>query len=224
MFKAVLFDVDNTLLDFLTFKKESAKAAAHAMVGQGLPATELEVYGKIFAVYDEKGIEYQKTFYEVVRQYGLEVNMAERVQQAGIVAYSRKKFEVLHAYPMVRPVLRKLKERGVRIGVVSDAPRNKAWQRLVIAGLENEFEVVVTHDDTLQKKPNPSPFFVALKKMNLLPSACLFVGDNPERDILGAKEVGMKTCLAKYGLWVRAKEPKADYEINRFEELLEIVK
>ncbi len=63
MFKAILFDLDNTLLDFLTFKKETAKAAAKAMIKQGLPATEIEVYGKIFSVYDEKGIEYQKTFY-----------------------------------------------------------------------------------------------------------------------------------------------------------------
>ncbi|MEM4272685.1 MAG: HAD-IA family hydrolase [Candidatus Bilamarchaeaceae archaeon] len=224
MFKAVLFDVDNTLLDFLTFKKESAKAAARAMVEEGLPASEMELYGKIFAVYDAKGIEYQKTFYEVVKQYGLEVNLAEKVQQAAIVAYSRKKFEVLHAYPMVKPTLRKLRERGARLAVVSDAPRNKAWQRLVIAGLENEFEAVVTHDDTMEKKPHPSPFFVALKKLELLPSACLFVGDNPERDIKGAKEVGMKTCLAKYGLWIRAREPKADYEIGKFEELLNIVK
>ena len=63
MIKAVLFDLDNTLLDFLTFKKETAKAAATAMLKRGLPATEVQVYGKIFSVYDEKGIEYQKTFY-----------------------------------------------------------------------------------------------------------------------------------------------------------------
>ena len=62
MIKAILFDLDNTLIDFLTFKKETAKAAAKAMVTQGFPLNEIETYGKIFSVYDEKGIEYQKTF------------------------------------------------------------------------------------------------------------------------------------------------------------------
>jgi FMN phosphatase YigB (HAD superfamily) len=137
MFHAVLFDLDNTLIDFLTFKKETAMAASRAMVSRGLPATEIEAYGKIFSVYDEKGIEYQKTFYDVVKQYNLEVNQAEKIQQAGILAYLQKKFDVLRPYPLVKPTLRKLRESGIKLAVVSDAPRNKAWQRLVLTGLEN---------------------------------------------------------------------------------------
>ncbi|MBI5227665.1 HAD hydrolase-like protein [Candidatus Micrarchaeota archaeon] len=127
MFKAVLFDLDNTLLDFLTFKKETAKAAAKAMVKQGFPEEEIKVYGKIFSVYDVKGIEYQKTFYEVVKQYNLEVNLAEKIQQAGILAYLQRKSEVLRSYPMVKPTLKKLREIGLKLGIISDAPRNKAW-------------------------------------------------------------------------------------------------
>ena len=220
---AVLFDLDNTLIDFLTFKKETTKAAATAMVKQGLPATEIETYGKIFSVYDEKGIEYQKTFHDVIKSLKLEVNLAEKIQQAAITAYLQKKFEVLRPYPMVKPTLKKLREKKLKLGIVTDAPRNKAWQRLVITGLENEFDVVVTHDDTLLKKPHPSPFYVALQKLNLLAPACLFVGDNPERDIKGAKELGMQTCLAKYGLWNRDDSIKADYEIEKFEDLLKVL-
>ncbi|MDO8554671.1 MAG: TIGR02253 family HAD-type hydrolase [Candidatus Micrarchaeota archaeon] len=223
MFKAILFDLDNTLIDFLTFKKETAKAAAKAMVKQGLPCTETEVYGKIFSVYDEKGIEYQKTFSDVLKPFNLEMNLAEKIQQAAITAYLQKKFDVLKPYPMVRPTLARLREKGLKLGIVTDAPRNKAWQRLVLAGLENEFDLVITLDDTMLKKPHPSPFYLALQKLNLLAPACLFVGDNPERDIKGAKELGMQTCLAKYGLWHRAAEPKADYEIDKFEDLLKVL-
>ncbi|MEM3075270.1 MAG: TIGR02253 family HAD-type hydrolase [Candidatus Bilamarchaeaceae archaeon] len=224
MLRAVLFDLDNTLIDFLTFKKETAKAAAKAMVAQGFPMTEVETYGRIFSIYDEKGIEYQKTFYDVIRPLNLEVNRAERIQQAAIVAYLKRKFEVLKPYSMVKPVLRKLHEFGLKLGVVTDAPRNKTWQRLVLTGLENEFDTVITKDDTLAEKPHPSPFQLALQRLGLPPTSCLFVGDNPVRDIKGAKNVGMQTCLAKYGIWQRATEPKADFEIEKFEDLLEIVK
>jgi HAD superfamily hydrolase (TIGR02253 family) len=223
MFKAVLFDLDNTLIDFLTFKKETAKAAAKAMIEHGFPLSEIETYGKIFSVYDAKGIEYQKTFHDVIQPLGLDINDAEKIQQAAIVAYLHKKFEILRPYPMVKPVLKTLREKGMKLGVVTDAPRNKAWQRLVITGLEKEFGVVVTHDDTLEFKPHPSPFYIALKKLNLLPQACLFLGDNPATDIKGAKEVGMATCLAKYGLWNRDSDEKADYEISNFDDLLKIV-
>jgi putative hydrolase of the HAD superfamily len=221
MFKAVLFDLDNTLLDFLTFKKEAAKAAARAMIKQGLPATEIEAYGKIFSVYDEKGIEYQKTFYEVVKQYDLEINLAEKIQQAGIIAYQQKKYEILRPYPMVKPTLRKLREK-MKLGIVSDAPRNKAWQRLILAGLENEFDFVITHSDTQEFKPHPSPFTLALKNLGVLPDAVLFVGDNPARDIKGAKAVGMKTCLARYGQ-IFKDNVDSDYEIERFEDLLKVI-
>ena len=221
-FKAVLFDLDNTLIDFLTFKKETAKAAARAMVEQGFPFNEIETYGKIFLVYEKKGIEFQKTFRDVILPENLEINKAERIQQAAIVAYLQKKFEVLRPYRNVKSVLLALRNKGLRLGIVTDAPRNKAWQRLVITGLEQEFDFVITHDDTLEKKPHPTPFFLAVQKLGVLPSACLFVGDSTERDIKGAKDAGMATCLAKYGVWKQGEE-KAYFEINAIEELLDVV-
>lgn len=222
MITAILFDLDNTLINFLEFKIETAKAAAKAMVANGLPATEVEAYGKIFTVYDEKGIEYQKTFYEVVKQYGLDIDRAERIQQAAILAYLQKKFEVLRTYPIVKPTLSKLKDR-FKLGIVTDAPRNKAWQRLILTGLGDYFDVVITLDDTQTMKPGPGPFNLALERLNLRPEECLFVGDNPDRDIKGAKELGMKTCLAKYGWGGKRTDVRADREIARFEDILKVV-
>ncbi len=216
MVKAVLFDLDNTLIDFMTFKKESAKAAAKAMVRQGLPVDEITAYGRIFSVYDEKGIEHQKTFHDVIKPFNLEINKAEMIQQAAILAYLKKKFEILRPYPMVKPVLARLRQRH-RLAIVTDAPRNKAWQRLVLTGLEREFDFVITKDDTLEAKPHPNPFYLALEKLNALAPACLFVGDNPERDIKGAKEVGMMTCWARYGSMLKRSD--ADMEIGSIEEL-----
>lgn len=221
MLKAVLFDLDNTLIDFMSFKIETAKAAAKAMVANGLPADERTVYDKIFMVYERKGIEYQKTFYEVVKDYGLEVNLAEKIQQAGITAYLRTKFESLKPYPDVKPTLRKLKEKGLKIGIVTDAPRNKAWQRLVIVGLQDEFDFVITHDDTKEFKPHPLPFKLALEKLKIPAGEVLFVGDHPGKDIKGAGKMGMKTCLAEYGKHIGEYE-KTDYSVKSFKQIIEI--
>ena len=222
-FKAVLFDLDNTLLDFWSFKQKAAKAAARAMVRKGLPEKEGRVYRRIFEVYDEYGVEYQKTFYQVIHPYKLEVGQAERIQQAAIVAYLRSKFRSLKPYSGVVPTLRKLEQRA-KIGIVTDAPRNKAWMRLVLSRMDKLFETVVTTDDTRVKKPHRAPFEAALRKLGVRAEDALFVGDNNDRDMLGAKKLGMKVCLAKYGeKFKRNKKVKLDYEIKDFRELLKIV-
>lgn len=222
-FRAVLFDLDNTLLNFWEFKKEAGKAAAKAMVECGLPDTEANIYRKIFEVYDEYGVEYQKTFYRVVHSYGLEVGQSERIQQAAIVAYLREKFRVLKPYPRVKETLRKIK-KGAKIGIVTDAPRNKAWMRLVLSGLDSEFETVVTVDDTKVQKPHRAPFESALRRLNVDAKDVLFVGDNNDRDMVGAKNLGMKVCMAKYGEQLpRTRHVELDYEIKEFGELLGII-
>jgi len=222
MIKGILFDLDNTLLDFMKFKRETAKAAAKAMVRKGLPAKEKEIYEKIFQIYDLKGIEYQKTFYDVVFPFNLEVHKAEKIQHTGIIAYMKKKYEILEPYPGVKTTLKKLKKKKIKMGIVSDAPRNKVWDRLILSGLEDEFDVVVSQSDTLNYKPHPSSFQLALNKLKLKPNEVLFVGDNPNRDIRGAKMLGMKTCLAKYGQDIDGDD-KADYDLEKFSDILKIV-
>lgn len=225
MIKAILFDLDNTLIDFMRFKTETAKAAAKAMKEKGLPDTEANIYRRIFLAYDRYGIEYQKTFYQVVKSYRnreLDAGNRERIQQAAIIAYLKRKFSVLRPYPSVKPVLRGLGRR-FRLGVVTDAPRNKAWQRLVLCGLDGIFEFVVTADDTGKKKPHRAPFELALSRLGVGPSEVLFVGDNPGRDMAGAKRMGMRTCLAAYGLTGGKGKVRPDYEIRRFGEIKRIV-
>ena len=226
MIKAVAFDVDNTLLDFGTFKKETAKASARALAKAGLKDKPSRIAKKIFEIYDEYGIEYQKTFSSLLwRKYGIrDLNEFERLQHTAIIAYQKKKFQVLKPYQGVKATLRGLRKQGVRLCVVSDAPRNKAWQRLVLTGLSGFFNPVVTFDDTRKAKPHSMPFKKLLEELKLPPREVLMVGDNPERDVKGAKALGMKTALAGYG-WVLHKNSKVkpDFVLKSFGELPALV-
>ena len=88
-------------------------------------------------------------------------------------------------------------------------------------------------DDSGHKKPSSIPFKLALEKLNLKAEEILYVGDWPERDIAGAKSVGLKTCLATYrkihpmddlNKGKLPKELEPDFKIKKFEEILKIVK
>jgi len=222
--KAILFDLDNTLIDFSGFKRESALAAAKAMKKAGIKLTEKEMYDRIFKIYDEKGIEYQRTFGDVL--YGLELTQheLERARQAAVIAYTKKKYECIRPRQKVIQVLSSLK-RKYKLGIVTDAPREKAWQRLVLSGLDGFFYPVVTYNDTLEHKPSLKPFELALFLLKVKPDEVLFVGDNPERDIIGAKKAGLRTCLAKYGSIDYSEELNvADFTIEKFENLTSLLK
>ncbi|MCH8329332.1 MAG: TIGR02253 family HAD-type hydrolase [Nanoarchaeota archaeon] len=220
MIKAVIFDLDNTLIDFLKMKKHSCSAAIDAMIGAGLNVEHEKAIKVLFELYGKYGMEEKTIFQKVLKKLTGKVDY--RILANGIVAYRRVRSGFLEPYPNVDYVLLKLKGSGIKLGVVTDAPQLKAWIRLASMKLSNYFDVVVTFEDTKQLKPSKLPFKAALKKLKLKPSECLMVGDWPERDIKGAKAIGMKTCFARYGN-PKIKKTDADYEISNLKMLLDIV-
>ena len=125
MLKAVLFDLDNTLLDFSGFKRETALAAAKAMRKAGIQENEETLYKKIFQIYEKRGIEYQNTFSDIANEYAANAHYFERAVQAAIIAYQKKKYDVIKPHPSVVKVLNSLKKK-YKLAIVTDAPRDKA--------------------------------------------------------------------------------------------------
>ena len=217
---AVLFDLDNTLIDFLKFKKNSTAAAAKAMVDAGLKTSGKHLSERLLKFYYSHGIESDDVFTSFLEK---EVGKAEpKVVAAGINAYLQEKYVNLKPYPSVLETLESLKKKGLKLGVVTDGVRLKAWMRLNAAGLDGFFDTVVTFDDTGKKKPAKEPFLKACEELKVKPEECIMVGDWVERDIEGAKKLGMKTCLAKYGQ-VIGKKNRADYEISNIKELIRLL-
>jgi len=221
MIKAVLFDLDNTLIDFLKMKRLSCDAAIDAMIGAGLNVSHENATKILFGLYDKHGMEDKAIFQKFLKKLTGKVNY--KILANGIVSYRRVREGFLEPYPNVDYVLLKLKGMGLKLAIVTDAPRLKAWIRLAAMKLSNYFDVVVAFEDTKQHKPSKMPFQAALKQLKLKPEECLMVGDWPERDIKGAKAIGIKTCFARYGN-LKAKKVNADYEIKNIKELLDIAK
>jgi HAD superfamily hydrolase (TIGR02253 family) len=221
MIKAVIFDLDNTLIDFLKMKKLSCSAAIDAMIGAGLNVKHETAIKLLFELYDKYGLEEKTIFQRFLKKLTSKVDY--KILANGIVAYRRVREGFLDPYPNVDYTLLNLRSKGIKLGIISDAPKLKAWIRLAAMKLSNYFDVVVAFEDTKQLKPSKLPFEAALRKLSLKPSECLMVGDWPERDIKGAKAMGMKTCFARYGN-PKVKKPYADYEISNIKELLKIVR
>jgi putative hydrolase of the HAD superfamily len=117
----------------------------------------------------------------------------------------------------------KLLKMGLKLAVVSDAPAREAWLRLCYLNFHHIFDQVITYDDTGQRKPHEAPFRKALELLDVTPPEALMVGDWPERDVVGAAKVGMKTVFARYGDTFGTHNSEATYDIDDISQLIDIV-
>ena len=222
MIRAIIFDLDNTLLDFVKMKQFAVKASIRAMNEAGLNVDEESGYKDVMELYMTTGWENQLVFDDYLKQTTGEVS--NKILAAGVVAYRRAREATLLVYPNVNKTLIELLKAQIRLAVVSDAPSREAWMRLYYLNLHHVFDPVLTFDDTGARKPSPKPFKLALDKMNVGPDEALMIGDWPDRDVVGAKQIGMKTIFARYGDTFGTKESGADWDVNDIYEVVGIIK
>jgi putative hydrolase of the HAD superfamily len=221
MIRAVIFDLDNTLVDFMAMKHQAIEAAIQSMIDAGLGLSHDDVRNRIDAIYKERGIEFQNVFDQLL--YDLFQKVDYKILSAGIIAYRRAREAALVPYPHVHMTLVGLLKRGLMLAVVSDAPAREAWLRLCSLSFHHLFECVVTFGDTGERKPSPAPFRKALEQLAVGPDEALMVGDWPERDVVGASQLGIKTAFARYGDTFGTVESHADFDLKDISELLLIV-
>lgn len=222
MIKAIIFDLDNTLVDFMLMKRRAIEAAIPAMIDAGLNLPANTISNLIDEIYKEYGIEYQKVFDELLNKTIGRVDY--KILSSAIVAYRRAREATLVPYPNVFPTLVQLIKMGLKLGIVSDAPALEAWLRLSSLNFQYLFDSIVTFDDSKARKPSPEPFILVLKKLGVEPQEALMVGDWAERDIVGASQLGMKTAFARYGDTFNTQNPNSDFELNDISELIDIIK
>ena len=220
--EGVVFDLDNTLLDFMKMKQVAVRSAIKGMIEAGLEINEKKSFEDIITLYEKIGWENQKVFNVFLENSIGHVD--NKFLAAGVVAYRRAREANLLAYPNVNKTLIELTKLGMKLAVVSDAPSREAWMRIYYLNLHHFFDVVVTFDDSGERKPSAIPFEMALKKLDLKPYSSLMIGDWPERDVVGAKKIGMRTAFAVYGDTFGTKVSGADWDIKDISELTSIIK
>jgi len=222
--RAILFDLDNTLVDFMQMKEEACKAAVQAMIDAGLNMNEKEAYARLMLTYFTLGLESDIAFTEFLREIG---QFEHKILAAAINNYLKIKTGFVKPYPGVEHVLEKLRKKDLILVIATDAPKTKAYQRLLMMGIEPYFKFVVGFEDTNSKKLTGLPLLLALELLrkeipDIATSEILMVGDSISRDLSPAGKLGFKTAHAKYGQ--RENETgTVDYELASLQDLIKLV-
>jgi len=141
-------------------------------------------------------------FSEAVKRYcSSALKVPKRVLSEAVLSYWNTIIKYSLPYPGAVDLLVSLKKmKNIQLGMVSDTDGLKGmkYQRLCLSGLVGFFEaIVVSGEDTKETKPHNHPFIRICDLLKVAPASCVYVGDNPEVDIAGAEQIGMKTILIR---------------------------
>jgi len=206
--KALLFDIDGTVLDTTDF---IILATEHALLTHGLStpprAAIASEVGKPFNIFYESltGIKENQFLQDTHRQF------------------QRSNLHLSKLYPNSIETLTELKARGIKLAAVTTRSRITSLDTLRLAGTLDFWDTIVSGEDAPAVKPDPSPLFLALERLGIEPGAAAMIGDS-HFDIQAGINAGTKTVRATYGFHQdHLHEPEPDYFINDIKELLSII-
>ncbi len=201
--RAVLFDLDNTLVRFIDAQR-AACAAVVDLAGAGS-------VDDLFAFF----LRPVHNFESSVHILDYLSMIASPCDPAEVCAcYDRAKLAALEPYDGARATLERLCEAGIPMAVVTDADAAHAAARLARSGLASYFEVVVTPDVTGERKPGDRNFLHALDFIGVEPGAAAMVGDSLRRDIEPANRLGLLSVHAAYGDWNPGYDCLPDHRLD----------
>jgi putative hydrolase of the HAD superfamily len=214
--KAVIFDMDNTLFDFVEAKLRACKAVVE-LVGE---TEEMELIDYFLA--SGKGIETLENIADYLKDRNL---YTDETYDKSVEVYERVKLDSIEAYDGVRETLEELKTRGLTLALVTDADEDNAMKRLNKTDLKKYFDIFISTDMTGKKKPAPDGLLLAIEKLGLKTEEIILVGDSLRRDIDPAKKLGMVTVYAAYGdrNFLEWKRTNADFIVDHVSELIGII-
>ena len=216
--KAVLFDLDGTLIDtaadFIRIIQDMCRANQCDVVAADLIRTQVSEGARAMVklVYPELDVE--DPVFLAHRQRFLDI-------YGNDIAVETDLFEGMY------PLLEALESQNIPWGIVTNKPRWLSEALLKALNLTERCAVLVCPEDVSKTKPDPEPMYLAAKRIQIQPEDCIYVGDHP-RDIDAGRHAQMYTILAAYGyLPLQHKDDltawQADCIVNTVAELQQVI-
>jgi len=196
----VIFDVGDTLIDTKSIIEKALMLAARKLKAEGHIGHVSQFIGAYHrADRNIRGPSVNHLFsgLEIVRRAWNLMGNKESYSAFGIflTSYRDAVRSNIKSDPELTLTLRQLKRKGVKIGVLSDGTILEQLESLTLLGVMKLVDSVVTSEELGCEKPNSKLFDAILRRLSVKAEKAIMVGNDPYRDILGAKRMGMKTAL-----------------------------
>lgn len=217
MIRAVLFDLDGTLLDrkssFATFMRSQAERFANAL--QGISQDD---YVEAALQSDQNGTAPRRQAFARMAE---RLHLSPDLEQELLADYRQGFPGACMLFPGVDRTLLALRSMNIRLGLVTNGSGAMQGRKLDALGLRSRLDVILISEVEGVRKPDPEVFRRATRRLAVTPEDSVFVGDNPEADVRGSKSAGMRAVWVRDSWW---EEPiEADDVVDHVEQVVRIV-
>lgn len=216
MVQAVLFDLDGTLLN-----RDASLAAfievQYKRLNRWIGHIPKEQYISRFIELDNRGYVWKDRVYEqLIAEFQITGISKERL----LLDYTTQFKNHCVPFPNLLPMLSGLKERSIRLGMITNGWGQFQSDNIKALGIEAYFDVILISEWEEMKKPDARLFHRALNRLGVLSADSMFIGDHPENDVKAARSIGMKGVWKKDRQW---NEAEADGVIDDLLDVLALV-
>lgn len=211
MIKAVLFDLDGTLLDTNELIYKSFNYILNERLNMNIPKEDItKLYGEPIETSLKRFFSNEEDIINTIKEY--------------------RKYNLEHhdnmckAFDGVIELLKSLKSKNIKIAIVTSKRKDMAMRGLKISNILEYVDVIMSPEDTDKHKPDPQPAIRACEKLNVKPEEAIMVGDS-SYDLLCGKDAGCLTCGVSYTVVDinRLLDTKPTYMIKYPTELLQVL-
>lgn len=217
MVKAVIFDLDGTLLDRDSSLKLFIKDQYKRYINE-LKHVPEELYINRFIELDNKGYVWKdKVYKQLLQEYVISSLTWEQLLEDYISNFQH------HCIPFsnMEHVLQELKNRGILLGMITNGFTEFQLLNIRALGIDKYMDIILVSEQEGLKKPEAEIFLRALERLGVSPEESVYVGDHPENDVVGARNVGMHAIWKKDAFWGNLYTD--EHVIDNLQELLSIV-
>lgn len=234
--KAILFDLFDTLLlvraginlgesclkNVYEFLSANGVRVSYEDFRRAYSEVRSRLYERISVNLEEP--HYSLRISEVLKRLGYDCDLKDPLVRGAVNAYSEEFVRHICPDEEASLVLSRLYECGYKIGVISNFSIPECARNLIEKyGLREFLDVIVISAEINRRKPSPEIFNFTLNLLGVSVSESIFVGDTPDVDIRGAKNIGMRTVLIGRKNSNISEEDKPDFTIKRLGELLNLL-
>jgi putative hydrolase of the HAD superfamily len=220
--EAVLFDLDDTLHDDTLAYKTAARLVSQSIAseyGIGAGALERAYVAQAEGFWSKMTSEQLTTRISGVRVTLWTAALATvgiedaRVAQRCADDYNRLRAESMELFPGALELLADLRERGLKLGLLTNGFSETHREKIALLGLNDAFDAIFIADEVGMLKPDPLLFEHCCHTLGVAPARTAMVGDRYERDVRGAHAAGLRTIwlnVRNEGLPPGAPPPDVD--------------